>query len=201
MKKRIRTHTNPLNIRQRLDDVNLSMMAKGYSFLDVEIGFGRGQFLSQYAKNHPRRFVVGVEVRRQMVEIFKSRYQLANCFPIWGAGAICLEDAIPDHQVHRIFVFHPDPWFKKRHHKRRVFNIDLLKLMEQKLVPGGVVYVSTDVEDLYNDMRGLCKTYGNLEFIENEPFWGTDYATHWSKFSNLDNRSQFFMSFKFKEET
>ena len=156
--------------------------------------------MSQYAENHPNRYVVGVEVRKQMVEAFKTRYTIPNCLPLWGAGAICLEDVIPDGNVSRVFIFHPDPWFKKRHHKRRVVNHHLFTLIKQKLVPGGIVYISTDVQELYEDMMNLCETYGNLEFIKDDPFWGSDYLTHWSMFSDLDDRSQFFIAFKFKEE-
>ncbi|RAP24955.1 tRNA (guanosine(46)-N7)-methyltransferase TrmB [Candidatus Marinamargulisbacteria bacterium SCGC AG-343-K17] len=200
MKKRIRTHTNPLNIRQRLDDIKINDTIRSYDYLDLEIGFGRGRFMSQYAQKHGDRFVVGVEVRKQMVEEFKRRYTIDNCLPIWGAGAICLEDVIPNNSVDRVFIFHPDPWFKKRHHKRRVVNHELLRLIQSKMVSHGTVYISTDVEELYEDMLNLCETYGNLEFIEDDPFWVNDYLTHWSMFSDKDQRSQYFLSFNFKEE-
>ncbi len=99
-----------------------------------------------------------------------------------------------------MFIFHPDPWFKNRHHKRRVVNESLLQLIQRKLMSSGQVYVSTDVQELYEDMLNLCQTYGNLELIEDDPFWGNDYLTHWSMFSDRDERTQFFLSFRFKEE-
>ncbi len=200
MKKRIRTHTNPLNIRQRLNDVVIDSMLEAYAYADLEIGFGRGRFMSQYAEKYLDRLIIGVEVRKQMVAAFKERYSIDNCLPIWGAGHICLEDVIPDHSLHRVFIFHPDPWFKKRHHKRRVLNASLLQLIQRKLVASGRVYISTDVQELYEDMLNLCQTYGSLELIEDDPFWGSDYLTHWSMFSDRDDRSQYFISFQFKEE-
>lgn len=200
MKKRIRTHTNPLNIRQRLTDISIDLMRGRYPYMDLEIGFGRGRFMSNYAQKHSDRLIVGVEVRKQMVQVFKERYTIDNCLPIWGSGQICLEDVIPNQSLHRVFIFHPDPWFKKRHHKRRVLTHDLLDLIRLKLVSNGMVYISTDVEILYEDMLNLCQTYGSLEIIENDPFWGNDYLTHWSMFSDLDERSQYFISFRFKEE-
>ena len=112
MKKRIRTHTNPLNIRQRLTDVDISKRIKNYNNVHLEIGFGKGRFLSQYAKNHPDDLVVGVEVRKQAVVVFDANHDLPNCTPIWGAGQICLEDVIPNQSLQSVFVFHPDPWFK-----------------------------------------------------------------------------------------
>ena len=197
MKKRIRTHTNPLNIRQRITDVSVDELAEEYAAIDLDIGFGRGRFMSSYANRHPDRFVVGVEVRKQMVLAFKERYTLPNCLPIWGAAAICMEDAIRDASLSRVFVFHPDPWFKKRHHKRRVLNSHVLNLIQSKLMPGGRLYVSTDVTELYKDMLNLCQTYGNLDFVSDDPFWQTEYATHWSMFAENDQRPQHFLTLQF----
>ncbi len=199
MKKRIRTHTNPLNIRQRITDVSLDALARDYLAVDLDIGFGRGRFMSSYANRHPNRFVVGIEVRKQMVMAFKDRYSIENCLPIWGAAAICMEDAIPDASLSRVFIFHPDPWFKKRHHKRRVLNDHLLNLIREKMVPGGRLYVSTDVTELHNDMLNLCEIYGNLEFVTDDLFWQTDYATHWSMFAENEQRPQHFLTVQFKE--
>ena len=199
MKKRIRTHTNPLNITHRLDALSIESKLTKYASVDFEIGFGRGRFMSQYAQNHGDRLIVGVEVRKQMVAAFHERYDIINCVPIWGAAKICLEDVIPDQSLHRVFIFHPDPWFKKRHHKRRVLTNDVLCLIHQKLKPGGRVYVSTDVSELYDDMMYVCQTYGNVDYIADDPFWTDDYLTHWSMFSDQEQRSQFFLTFQFKE--
>jgi len=200
MKKRIRTHTNPLNIRQRLTDISLDALSVSFDGIDLDIGFGRGRFMSTYAQQYPTRLIVGVEVRKQMVLAFRERYQLHNCVPIWGAAEMCLEDVIMDHSLGRVFIFHPDPWFKKRHHKRRVLNPKLLQLIQLKLVSGGRLYISTDVEELHNDMLNLCQTCGTLEFIENDPFWTTDYMTHWSMFSDRQEREQYFLTVQFKED-
>lgn len=201
MKKRIRTHTNPLNIRQRLTDVDISKRIKNYNNVHLEIGFGKGRFLSQYAKNHPDDLVVGVEVRKQAVVVFDANHDLPNCTPIWGAGQICLEDVIPNQSLQSVFIFHPDPWFKKRHHKRRVINTELIRLIKTKMAPGGVVYISTDVLELYDDIMQVLLTEDDKLYLANHPFWLTDYQTHWSQFSVLDQRSHFRATFKFKEES
>lgn len=199
MKKRIRTHANPLNFRDRLTQYSKVVNQLDYKAIDLEIGFGRGRFIEAYSQRYPERFLVGVEVRRNMVELFKSRIQYPNVLPIWGIAQTCLEDVIPDLSLQRVFIFHPDPWFKKRHHKRRVLTLDLLKCLQLKLASNGQVFISTDVPELHEDMLNLCQTYGNLELIENDPFWENDYMTHWSMFSVKDQRSQHFISFKFKE--
>jgi tRNA (guanine-N7-)-methyltransferase len=199
MKKRIRTHTNPLNIVHRLDTVSICDQFKKYSQIDFEIGFGRGRFLSHYANTHLNRFVIGVEVRKAMVLDFNARYCLPNGVALWGSAQIALEDIIPDATLDRVFVFHPDPWFKKRHHKRRVLNSQLMNLIQKKMNINGCVYVSTDVEELYKDMLNLCHDYGNVEIITDELFWKNEYSTHWSVFSEKDQRQQYFLTFKFKE--
>ena len=145
-KKRLRNHTNPLNFRDRLTNFSDHVNRTDYDALDFEIGFGRGRFIESYALRHPHRFSVAVEVRKNMVELFKERVQLPNLLPIWGAAQICIEDTIPDQSLSRVFIFHPDPWFKNRHFKRRVLQPELLILLQQKLITNGMIYISTDVE-------------------------------------------------------
>ena len=161
---------------------------------------GKGRFIQQFAEIHNSELIIGVEVRKQIVEIFKANHSYPNCLPIWGTAQICLEDIIPDFSLARVFIFHPDPWFKKRHHKRRVINLELIRLLQKKMTSSGIVYISTDVHELYDDIMTVLLHDNNKDFIKNDPFWTNDYKTHWSQFSNVDSRSQFFATFKFKEE-
>lgn len=195
-KKRLRNHTNPLNFRDRLTDFSDYVNQTDYDALDFEIGFGRGRFIESYALRHPNRFAVAVEVRKNMVELFKERVKLPNILPIWGAAQICTEDIIPDQSLSRVFIFHPDPWFKKRHFKRRVLQLDLLILLQQKLITNGMIYISTDVEELFEAMIDTCQQCKGYQLLDDDPFWDTDYQTHWSMFSEKDQRSQFFITLK-----
>ena len=197
MKKRIRTHTNPLSIRQRLTEYQVNW--DQYNAYYLEIGFGKGRFMHEYAKNNPQDLMIGVEVRKQMVIQFKEKPALSNCLPIWGNATICLEDVVQDNVLDRVFIFHPDPWFKKRHHKRRVINDALIDLLESKMESNGTVYISTDVYELYNDIMSVLLKKQNKQFISGDDFWQTGYKTHWSQFSNKDLRSLFTATFKFKE--
>ena len=195
-KKRLRNHTNPLNFRDRLTSFSDHVNHTDYDALDFEIGFGRGRFIESYALRHPYRFAVAVEVRKNMVELFKERVQLPNLLPIWGAAQICIEDTIPDQSLSRVFIFHPDPWFKNRHFKRRVLQPELLILLQQKLITNGMIYISTDVEELYEAMMDTCQQSNGYQLLDGDPFWETDYQTHWSMFSEKDQRSQFFITLK-----
>ncbi len=195
-KKRIRNHTNPLNFRDRLNHFAKLVDRSTFDALDFEIGFGRGRFVESYAMRHSNRFTVAVEVRKNMVELFKERVDMPNILPIWGTAHICLEDVIPDNSLSRVFIFHPDPWFKKRHFKRRVVQDDLLILLQQKLITNGMIYISTDVNELYMAMLDTCRRCQGYQLLADDPFWETDYQTHWSMFSELDQRSQFFITLK-----
>ena len=134
---RVRTHANPFKHRQRLDPIDWSAVfddpSKGF---DLEIGFGRGLFLHRYATTYPHRNIIGVEVRKPAVEgVRKKVASLPNVFVCHSTAQIVLEDVIPQKSLHRVFVFHPDPWFKKSHHKRRVFNDALIETLLPKLHP------------------------------------------------------------------
>ena len=131
-KKRVRNHTNPLNFNQRMHDVGFPADLTQYTDVDLEIGFGRGKFISAYAHRYPNRLVVAVEVRKRMVELFHSKHSYPNLLALWGTGEICLEDVIPNQSLSRVFIFHPDPWFKKRHFKRRVVSEGLLNLLRKR---------------------------------------------------------------------
>ena len=80
--------------------------------------------------------MIGVEVRKSIVRDVEAKInadQLNNVALFHGNGELFLADAVPDASLKHIFVFHPDPWFKKRHHKRRVINPNFLSLVEKKV--------------------------------------------------------------------
>ena len=199
MKKRLRTHTNPFNIRRRLTGTLLPDFGK-FQAVNLEIGFGKGVFMQGYANRHPNELIVGMDVRQSMVNRLNSMpINPSNCVALWGTAMICLEDLIPSQSLDRVFIFHPDPWFKKRHHKRRVINQALMDALKVALKPGGRVYISTDVLDLYHDIMMVLLKNDDKIYIRDDLFWSTDYLTHWSAFSKQSHRSTFMYTFQFKE--
>ncbi len=192
---RVRTHTNPLNIRHRFSSDTLSATDFSSS-IDLEIGFGRGVFLRNWAGKYPNHSVFGVEVRKPIVEILQTRISdlgLNNVEIFHGNGHFFIEDCFPDESLDRVFVFHPDPWFKKKHHKRRVVNCDFLSLLKKKLKPSGRLYVSTDVEVLWLAMKEDIEKIG-FKSCDDE-FWGTDYLSHWDDFSKREDRNRFYQTY------
>ncbi len=116
--------------------------------LDVEIGFGGGDFIFHQALNQPDTHFLGFEIRRHLcLSLAKKihKHQLKNL-------RICYEDvrqAMPqlleDHSIRRCSIFFPDPWWKKKHIKRRLLAPSFLDLMSQKLMKNGILHIKTDV--------------------------------------------------------
>ena len=195
---RIRTHTNPLSIRHRFDDVSYdTLVSNSVKEVGFEVGFGRGQFLRQWASQHPEHFLIGVEVRKSIVRDVQQQIDmlgLTNVSLVHGNASIFLEDVIPDSVLDHVFVFHPDPWFKKRHHKRRVINKQFLTLIYQKLKPTGKLYISTDVELLWQDIL-LQMNCTSFKALDHDLFWEQLYTSHWHSFSIKDKRQLHFQTF------
>tara|TARA_A100001015_G_C14867383_1_gene662918 strand:- start:263 stop:868 length:606 start_codon:yes stop_codon:yes gene_type:complete len=196
---RLRTHTNPLNIRHRFEKDWINSINKT-SFLDIEIGCGRGVFLRDWAKQNLNRTIVGIEVRKSIVDILQDRIKnddLPNATIIHGNGHYFLQDGVENNTIDRLFIFHPDPWFKKRHHKRRVINHEFLNIAAKKLKPEGKLCISTDVKELWEEIQSNLKN-ANFKEVKDEYFWENQYNTHWHTFSEKENRSLYFESFSVK---
>ncbi len=116
--------------------------------LAVELGFGRGYFLGQFSLLHPEWQCLGVEVKRKLCRIALDR------FDRWGVtrGRILLGDArallprfLPPRSVDLFFILFPDPWWKKKHHKRRVLDAEHLAAFLPVLSQGARIIVRSDV--------------------------------------------------------
>ena len=115
--------------------------------LTVEIGFGNGDNLLRLAQAHPARDFLGLEVHRAGV----GRLMLALAAAALGNVRIICHDAVEvlEHQlapgsVAELLILFPDPWPKKRHHKRRLIQPAFVELAASRLAPGGALRLATD---------------------------------------------------------
>jgi tRNA (guanine-N7-)-methyltransferase len=113
----------------------------------LEIGFGNGETLVQQATDHPDCDFMGIEVHEPGVGhcLLKARDSSASNLRLSMHDAIeVLAHQIPKHSLFRVNLYFPDPWPKKRHHKRRIVQHDFLELIADRLVDGGTLNIATD---------------------------------------------------------
>ena len=114
--------------------------------LFVEIGFGNGQALVDFAATHPHWFCVGVEVFEPGMGALVNqclKREITNLHIVNGEGLTFLE-SLPDGCLDLLWVLFPDPWPKKRHHKRRLITEEFVEVLRNKLTKQGEVRIATD---------------------------------------------------------
>jgi tRNA (guanine-N7-)-methyltransferase len=115
--------------------------------LVVEIGFGRGEFLMEMARRCPGTAFVGVELSRKRVLKMARRLaktELANVRLVEARGERVVAECLAPASVRAFWINFPDPWPKKRHHRRRLVQPAFVHALATRLVPGGVLHVATD---------------------------------------------------------
>lgn len=113
----------------------------------IEIGFGNGESLLQQAMNQPQYNFIGIEVHGPGVGhlIHNAVIQKLDNLKVVRHDAVdVLNNQIADNSIHRLQLFFPDPWHKKRHQKRRILNPAFIQLAQLKLKTGGFFHMATD---------------------------------------------------------
>lgn len=126
------------------------------SQLHIEIGFGRPYYLLALAAQNPNDRILGFEIKRDWVRVASdraTRQGITNIRVVEGDARGHIERLIADDSVDAYHVLFPDPWWKKRHHKRRVFNAEFVALLVRTLKPGGMLVLKTDVEAYADQVR------------------------------------------------
>lgn len=137
--------------------------------LELEIGFGRGMFLLERAVAAPASRVLGIEIKRKwayLVEQRAKRERLDNV-RVFGADARdVLARLGPERCMARIFMHFPDPWWKKRHAKRRLRGASFFDPAARLLRTGGELFVQTDVEDRAETLLEDLRSHGAFSLPE-----------------------------------
>lgn len=126
--------------------------------LIVEIGFGNGEALAAMAAAHPENNYLGIEVHRPGIGSLLLRIEsgaLSNVRLLEGDAKEVLAHRVPPGSVHAVHVFFPDPWPKKRHHKRRLMQADFVAFIHRALAPGGYLHLATDWQEYAEHMLTL----------------------------------------------
>lgn len=124
----------------------------------LEIGYGMGQSLAAMAAAEPDKDFIGIEVHRPGVGalLMATRDAGLNNLRSYCDDAVdVLKLCIADGSLSRVQLYFPDPWPKKKHHKRRIVQPEWVELIHTKLAPGGVLHMATDWEDYAEHMMAV----------------------------------------------
>ena len=169
---RVHQHVNPLSpfYRQIPEPVDLTAIFADPSLrLHLDIGCARGRFILKMAEAEPGWNFLGVEIREPLVEeanCIAQDFELGNlhyvfCNAMLWLGTLVRD--IPDGLLQSVTIQFPDPWFKKKHAKRRMVNKELVDTLAEKLAVGGRIFVQTDIEFLAAEMFALFRANENLD--------------------------------------
>ena len=160
-------------VNPEIGALNLSKLFenKNQKFV-LEIGFGNGENLIDCAINDPYSNFSGIEVYRAGIGqclINANKYDLKNLRLFCGDAVDVLKKQIVNESLDVINIFFPDPWHKKKHHKRRLISEDFISLIESKLKPNGIVHICTDWGDYAHDIHALFKSNTEFKMLEKLP--------------------------------
>jgi tRNA (guanine-N7-)-methyltransferase len=132
----------------------------------VEIGFGNGANLARMAAAHPERDYLGIEVHRPGVGrllLALEEGHLTNVRVICHDAVEVLAQQIPQQSLDEVMILFPDPWPKKRHHKRRLVQSSFVELVTERLRPGGIVRMATDWQPYAEEMLAVLTAHPRLK--------------------------------------
>ena len=134
----------------------------------LEIGFGAGEVIGALAEINPHIDYLGIEVHRSGVgRLLLRAHQgaLKNLRVICQDAVDVLREHVADESFDEILVFFPDPWHKKRHHKRRLIDPSFAALAAAKLRAGGALRLATDWQDYAEQMLAVCNATPALKTL------------------------------------
>lgn len=166
---RRRIHANPFNIRGPIAIPNWDLVfGSSKQPFAVDVGFGLGGFLRAMACDRPQWNVLGLEIRAHWVHAinaYAQEHKIQNLHAMVANANAHLPALIPDGQLGHLSLNFPDPWFKKRHHKRRVAKPEWLEALRSKWAPGAELHAMTDYAPVGEQILELLENHPDFENI------------------------------------
>ena len=156
--------------------------------LEIEVGSGKGLFLQTAARRRPEHNFLGIEIAKKFARFTAGRCardEIDNVCVVSGDGLRIFRELLPEGEAEAVHVYFPDPWWKKRHRKRRVMTEAFVQDIERVLIPGGALHFWTDVEEYFHSTLELiaqCSTLeGPMPVAEQPAEHDLDYRTHFER--------------------
>lgn len=170
--------------------------------VEIEVGFGKGLFLLNAASSRPQCNFFGIEIIRKYQLYTATRLairQFKNVKVACANAKELLETRVLERSVAAVHVYFPDPWWKTRHHKRRLFTHEFATVVSRVLCTGAFFHIASDVEDYFKTMIAIVKDLKSFEAIAPPgPTRGEhdlDYLTNFERKFRKEGRPIFRASF------
>ena len=179
-------------------EIDWSVLFGNAHAVEIEIGCGKGAFLVEYARRHPDRNVLGIENQPRWVRWIEARLARA---PLPNARVLCADAAVVvsrfvrDASVDAYHLYFPDPWWKRRHAKRRVVGDEFARQVFRTLRAGGVLHLATDVAERFTAMREALGAEPFVVSIADGPTPPQRPLTNFERKYRAEGRALFYATF------
>ncbi len=171
--------------------------------LEIEVGSGKGLFLRNAARGQPGVDFLGIEIARKYARFTAAglaKAELSNARIVSGDGLRFFAELIPGSSLAAVHVYFPDPWWKKRHRKRRVMNETFVQHVERTLLPDGALHFWTDVEEYFQATLELLAAHtrlaGPIAVPESPGEHDLAYRTHFERRMRLSDEPVYRAEFR-----
>ena len=193
----MRQHVNPLS--KHFDEIeripSFNEMFNNPKFnLHLDIGCAAGEFLFDLAVVNPKWNYLGIEIRERLVKTARLKVhdkKIKNLYFVFGNANNIFNDSNNKFIINNLksisFNF-PDPWFKKRHYKRRIIQPELINILSNLMQKGSLIFIKTDVIDLFEYMDYTISSKTNFKKIDKKDF---NYSESFNPNKVLTNREKY----------
>jgi tRNA (guanine-N7-)-methyltransferase len=171
--------------------------------LEAEVGSGKGLFLRTAAKSRPEVDFLGIEISHKYARFAAAglvKRNLRNAVVVAGDALRVFADLLPNESLEAVHVYFPDPWWKKRHKKRRIMRASTVHDFQRTLRPGGRLHFWSDVEEYFRTTLELLAEETHLAgpFSVEEPDaeHDLDYRTHFERRMRLHGQNVYRAEFR-----
>jgi tRNA (guanine-N7-)-methyltransferase len=166
--------------------------------VEIEIGCGKGAFLLAYARQHPERNLLGIENQPRWIRWIEARLareSLVNVRVLCADAALIVARFVRDDSVAAYHLYFPDPWWKRRHRKRRLVRSDLAAALFRTLQPDGALHLATDVAERFAAMRDELATQPFVVSTSDAPTPPRRPPTNFERKYRAEGRVLFYATF------